>query len=313
MKKLFCTDRPVGLVIIVGICALGIGLPLFWDLPGHWHLVGALQNSGHTVLFFVMGFCLVWRGLRWYWVVISLLSVGIGIEIIQYFIGKDCDPQDVLLDFIGSISAVGFFHGVKSRSVKFSVLFLTLAATAFYIPVLIALSYFAQWRNFPTLTNFDELGRNYLIDHHEGSWFELTHLPPNLRGHVQGDAHDSKVLYMGCPPERWPGVTLVDLATDWRGFSRLTLDVWLHDRSPITVGIALRGLDNQSDHHDISRHFAVQPGFNRLDWPLSDIARRSAKGETLLGKVGEIILFCMPEAARTANSALSFDNLRLER
>ncbi|RYZ95460.1 MAG: VanZ family protein [Moraxellaceae bacterium] len=310
MKKLYFAHRSVGLFITIGMCMLGIGLPLLWDLPGHWRLVGALQNTGHTVLFFVMGVCLVGCGLRWYWAVISLLGVGISIEIIQYFIGKDCDVHDVLLDFIGSVSAVGFLHGLKSRSLKYCVLFLTLAATAFYIPALIAFSYFSQWRNFPTLTNFDELGRSYLIDHHEGSWFELTHLPLHLRG--QGNANESRVLYMGCPPERWPGVRLVDLTADWRGFSRLSLDVWLHDNAPITLGIALRGLDNQSDHHDISQRFAVQPGFNRLQWPLIDIARRAPSGEALLGKIGEIILFCMPEPARTANSALSFDNLRLE-
>jgi hypothetical protein len=118
---------------------------------------------------------------------------------------------------------------------------------------------------------------------------------------------------MSCPPERWPGVTLVDLEANWREYSHLTLDVWLHDRSPITLGIALRALDNQSDHHDISQHFTVQPGFNRLEWPLSDVTRRAANGEALLGKIGKIIFFCMPEPARTANSALSFDNLRLER
>ena len=62
------------------------------------------------------------------------------------------------------------------RSLTLALVPLGLIATAFWIPSLIALCYFTQWRNFPMPT-FDEPGRAYLIDHHEGSEYALMALP----------------------------------------------------------------------------------------------------------------------------------------
>jgi hypothetical protein len=289
----------------LAVCALGIGLPLFWDVPGHWRLIGALQNSGHTVLFFAMGFCLVWRKMPAPLAFIILLSLGFGIEIFQYFIGKDCDLHDVALDALGIISGIGFFHAVKKSSITWAFISLALASMAFYTPILIAICYLNQWHNYPLLTNFEEPGRSYLIDHHEGSSFELTQLPKPW------GSDTSNVLKMGCPATGWPGVALVDLAPDWRGFTALGLDVWLKDATPITLGIALRAIDNQSDHHDVSQHFLLQPGFNHLQWPLADVLARSADGPGLLSKIGKIIVFCMPEPSRLRDSVVFFDNLSL--
>jgi VanZ like family len=149
------------------VCAVGVGLPLIWDLPGHWRLLGALQNAGHTVLFFAMAYCLVWRGTGIYTVVLALTGVGISIEIIQYFIGKDCDIHDVMLDALGIFSGTTFFFGVKKKSLLLSVAAVLLLAIAFYIPSLVALCYLTQWRNYPVIASFDEPGRVQLIDYHD--------------------------------------------------------------------------------------------------------------------------------------------------
>jgi hypothetical protein len=116
---------------------------------------------------------------------------------------------------------------------------------------------------------------------------------------------------MVCPQENWPGVALVDVAPDWQGFKALQVDVWLHGNTPITLGIALRGIGNRSDHHDSSRHFALKPGFNSVSWPLDDIAHKAIAGPILLSRIGKIIVFCMPENTRKTGTQLSFDNLKL--
>ncbi|MEY4589329.1 MAG: hypothetical protein RL497_1405 [Pseudomonadota bacterium] len=296
----------LSLGITLLVCAIGIGLPLFWDLPGHLRLIGALQNTGHTVLFFSMAFCLVWQNFNWKIVLLALLSLGIGIEIVQYFIGKDCDVRDVVLDTLGIISGIGVFYSLKKRSVKAGIVSLLPAVLSFYLPTLIAIVYLLQWRNFPLLTNFEEPGRTHLIDYHEGSSFELVQAPR------QWSSNRSTVLNLGCPAVEWPGVALIDPSSNWHGFSSLKLDVWLYGETPITLGIALRATDNNSSHHDISQRFPLQPGLNQLAWPLADVAARIPKGSKLLSKIGKIIIFCMPEASRSSFNEVAIDNLLLE-
>lgn len=295
----------IPLLLTIMVCALGVGLPLFWDLPGHWRLLGAMQNSGHTVLFFAMSFCLVWRGLKGWWVFLALLSVGIGIEITQYFIGKDCDIHDVFLDTLGIVSGIVFYSGLQKKSLPIVFLAALLAALAFYIPLLISLCYLTQWRSFPTLATFDEPGRNQLVDRHEGASFAFTAAPKDWI-----DNH-SQVLRMDCPIEGWPGVALVDLAPDWRNFAELQLDIWLPGELPITLGIAIRAIGNKSDHHDISRHFALRPGLNHVSWPLEDMAQKATSGPILLAKIGKVIIFCMPEDTRKNSSSVYIDNVVL--
>lgn|GEM_PF-5036068 len=309
MQALRFSNHPIGIGISLAVFALGIGLPLMWDLPGHWRLIGALQNSGHAVLFFAMAWCLAWRNIHAYAVLIGLCVLGVGIEGVQYFIGKDCDIHDVLLDNLGAVSGVLAFKAYARRTLNLAIVPLGLMAVAFYIPCFIALCYLQQWRNFPTLVTFDEVGRNYLIDHHEGSEYALTTLPGEFTQQA-APANRTQVLKLRCPAQNWPGVALIDLAPNWLGFNFLQMDVWLADKTPIQLGLALRGLHNQSDHHDVSQHFPLQPGYNRVRWPLKDIAG-AATDANLLTSIDKIIIFCMPEHTRMGDSELYLGAIKL--
>lgn len=306
--------KTLGLWLCLVICALGIGLPLFWDIPGHWRLMGALQNSGHAVLFFAMAFCLAWRKIPGHWLLIGLCAVGVGIEAVQYLIGKDCDIQDVMLDNLGAISGWLSFkafnnYGRGAAILPLGLIPLGLMAAAFYKPCLIAICYLLQWSHFPLLVSFDEVGRNFLIDHHEGGEYAFTRLPQEVT-QLGGPVNNSQVLQLNCPVQNWPGVAPIDLMPNWLGFNYLQLDVWLADKAPIHLGLALRGLHNQSDHHDVSQRFLLTPGYNRVRWPLEDI-RRGAANPELLTQIGKIIIFCMPEETRREPSRLWLDDLRL--
>ena len=312
-------------VIPIVVCAVGIALPLFWDIPGHWRLLGAIQNAGHAVLFFAMALSLAWWGVRGVYVLAGLLGLGLAIEGVQYLIGKDCDSHDVYLDNLGSLGGYFAYLAYQRRAWLPAVAALGLMASAFYVPALIALCYSTQWSNYPQLVNFDELGRKYLIDHHEGSEFQLQKLPaefvqPGPFEPVDGKTNKDKkpneikpvgtVLQVICPANNWPGVALVDLAPNWQGFTYLQLDVWLADTTGINLGLALRGQQNQSDHHDVSRRFPLQPGFNRVRWPLQELVAAS-ENKDLLSKVGKLILFCMPELTRVGESRFFVDRIEL--
>lgn len=302
-------SKPLSLWLTLMVCALGIGLPLLWDIPGHWRLIGALQNSGHAVLFFAMAFCLVGRKWPGPWVVLGLCLVGVAIELLQYFIGKDCDLQDVLLDTLGAISGCLAFHAFARRSFIYALLPLGLIAAAFYTPLLIALCYAWQWHNYPKLAAFDEVGRGYLIDQYEGSLYSLTQLPAEFSvPTAPGNA--TRVLQLKCPVQNWPGVALTDLAPNWQGFNYVQMDVWLADKTAIHLGLALRGQGNLSDHHDVSQRFSLQPGYNRLRWRLEDI-KTAAADTNLLTKVDKLIIFCMPEDTRHEVSSLYLDHVVL--
>lgn len=301
-------DQPRISVLVIGLVfAICIGLPLVWDIPGHWRLLRTLQNSGHSVLFLVMAFCLAWRGVHWGKAAIGLLALGGAIEVVQLFIGKDCDFQDVVLDSLGIVAGLLLFWGYTQRSLLSLTLSLAVLSLAFWMPIAIANSYLWQWRNFPVLVNFEDMGRQYLLDSYEGASYTLA------TGVIDGEPKSNTTLKMTCPIQNWPGIALVDLAPDWSGYDSLQLDVWLLDEQPINLGVALRGLENQSDHHDISHRFSLKPGANHLSWPMQEILKHLPDGAKLLTSINKVIIFCMPEQTRTQVSTLAIDNLMLKK
>ena len=67
--------------------------------------MGALQNAGHAALLFLPWRFVYLAAAALLWVLLGLCAVGLGIEGLQYFIGKDCDIQDVALDNLGAPAA----------------------------------------------------------------------------------------------------------------------------------------------------------------------------------------------------------------
>lgn len=295
----------INLLIIVLVFSVCIGLPIFWDIPGHWRLLGSIQNAGHSVLFFVMAICLARCGVSWFINAAGLVLLGIGIEVVQLFIGKDCDYHDVLLDSLGVVAGLVFHEGYTRRSLHWIISALVILSVAFWVPAAIALSYCWQWHKYPVLADFEDIGRSYLLDTIEGASYTLA------LGAIPGEPKSNTTLKMTCPTQNWPGIALIDVAPNWAEFGSLQLDVWLFENQTITLGLALRGQHNKSDHHDITRKFTLNPGANHLVLPLQAILNELPEGEELLRNINKVLLYCIPEHTRTRPSTMAIDNLTL--
>jgi hypothetical protein len=294
----------VGLAFVLAIC---IGLPLLWDIPGHWRLIGTLQNSGHSILFLVMAYCLAAHGAAAWKIIPGLLGVGIAIEWVQLTIGRDCDVWDVALDGIGISVGLCLHQASVTRSWVLLGTALVLLSSAFYIPALIALTYIKQWQVFPVLTDFEDLGRRYLLYRQDNADYAV------VSEKMPWEQNTTQVLKISCPVENWPGVDLVDLAPNWLDFDLMHLDVWLYGNTPITLGLALRQPSNRTDHHDVTVRFPLQPGHNHLVWPLAEVLKGSQQRKYLLSNISELIVYCIPELSRAQQITLAIDNLRLSK
>ncbi len=68
----------------------------------------AYDKANHVLAFFALGvlLCLGWPRFRVIWVVLALLALGIMIEVLQHFTGRDAAFGDVVADAIGFTLAI---------------------------------------------------------------------------------------------------------------------------------------------------------------------------------------------------------------
>jgi VanZ family protein len=292
--------------LMLGIFLAVFIIPLGFQVPGQGRLVDAIQNAGHTLLFALASFLLVVKGWgRPGWVVLGLATIGIAIEVVQPWIGRDGNWQDGLMDLLGI--AVGFCLGMRPWRAWRLLLGLSLLTLALNQPLQLAWAIALQWQRFPLLADFESGSGMLLVDYYEGASAEPMAAPEAYPG------NRSQVLQAHFPGSGWPGVVLVDVPPDWRGFEALELEVWLPPDTQLQeLRLALRAQRNLENQHDLSRRFAVQPGLNHLRWPLQEMTEPITP--TLLEEVGRVVVFAAPNLANPKASREAYlDNFRLVR
>ncbi len=235
------------------------------ELPGNSLLIGAIQNTGHTLAFFVLTFaCLIFTQNRTTGVLTlvliacMLLGIGLFIEVVQHMTGRGFSGLDLGRNFLGVGAAYcGFMviqrHMAMHRTTR---ILLALIATA-----MIGLSLDKAARllvssllapSVPQVITFDRWGADLWIDTIGGQASVATHddiWPSNTTESVKVKFNSKRTRML----------QLLEPPADWTGYDTLSFTVFNPSRSPAEVMFRIDEMDkalNLRDGMTIRQHFA---------------------------------------------------------
>lgn len=133
----------------------------------------------------------------------------------------------------------------------------------------------------------------------------------NVYRHADDRAgHGKRSLRVELPPGRYPGVMLHRVPRDWRGYAALSFWVFLEGDAPVPAVLRIDDLHHRDDYGQRANiPLVMEPGENRLRFPIEIIENDPAKRRLRLDEMFRIILF-LPNSDRRV--VLYLDDFRLE-
>lgn len=283
------------LLALVGVLAL---TPLLFLGGPDWIarlLNTSAWNLGHIALFALLTLALhPWRRIQgwrlWLVATVSVLVIGLLIEMAQSRLGREADWRDIWRNFVGVWLILGwqpFFASPPKKSP-------TIAAMA-------AAS---------TLLLMAELGttgvaavRQYQLDHLLPELYDFEHTDPapfwhgRLGSAPHHDGNHGQSLRIELGTELYSGASLNRLPTDWRSFDELNLSLFNPDQQPLPLTLRINDLEHElggnayGDRFNTS--FTLAPGLNRLSFRLEDIEQAPEHRPMDMSKISRLTLFAI--------------------
>jgi hypothetical protein len=275
---------------------------VFGNLPGRGRLSAVLQDSCHAPAFAALaliGFLLLARRnalrsgslrallLRCLSVITLAVVLGAATEGLQWLLGRDADPEDVVSDFTGAtgMAALWLYVHLRSRGGSPTVargicLLVCLAALLWWAGPLAecARAYWNRYRQFPVLAQFRA----------ERDLYFVTSSGSQTRIVAPGG------LFLRLDSGAWPGLTLSEPMPDWRGYRTLLLDLGNPDDRPLPLQLRIDdGRPNTGRAENrFNTSLSLAPRVRAtLRVPLQDIARGPRTRALDLGDIVQLILF----------------------
>lgn len=224
-------------------------------------------------------------------VVVISLVVGKMIEVIQGWVGRDDEWQDVWDSGVGALLAVVYGSPAFRELAKLPRrLWQTLALVVLILvpwPIWTALA--DEWmihRQFPVLSDFS-------------TPFERSRWHTNRAFiAVQKSPRQAKpLLSVTFTPAEYSTVVLHYFHSDWRGYKNLVLEVTNPDRNALKIILRihdrLHKRHNYALHDRFNRPLLVAPGPQRIEIPLAEVANAPKGRKMDMQHLQELMLFTM--------------------
>jgi hypothetical protein len=282
-------------------CTAVFALVGFGRLPGHTLFWQELQNTLHTLVFFILAF-LILHQLRHHTrpahapLTIYLIAAGISLligmatEITQWVSGRGFGLIDVLRDLAG-IAMASLLYALRERTAAGSRLAGRQALRGLLATLLAGLlivscyplgtltwHYVARNQAFPIIM---DLRANWA-----GRFIKLVDAV-QAPGTCGPDMTGLDLL-----PAPYPGISVVEPVPDWRAYRQLVIA--LHSMSPAPFDLAIRihdRLHDQAFTDRFNRTLPVNPGPNRYRIPLIEIRDGPTRRSLALDAVAGVMLF----------------------
>lgn len=302
--------RLLALLLAAGLVAF----VLVGRIPSHARWAFILGNAAHGPVFAVVAASIL--GLRRTPAQVGLkqcltafvlaLGLGIAVEIVQSFIGRDAELKDVVTDALGA--AAGIFLWVacaELRRTPRSKPRIVYASLAFSIAILVitapliqaGAAYIAKDRRFPILVDAHALLGMYFVTAYDGITAEISPLPDDLRS----DDHTKLGLRVR-PGVLFPwGLGLSETVADWQAKSFVVIRLANAADTPLKLQIRI-----YDEHHADNRRFGYYlpteaPPYGVLTQriPLAMLGAAGGERHVDLSAVTGIVFYGMrPEDAR---------------
>lgn len=255
-------------------------------------------NLGHVPLFILCGYSVFHyfpdinnkKLLIQFLLLASLaLFLGLGIEIIQEFVGRQASLQDVMLDVVGAIvSVVLFSHGIRRLNLHLKILYSVLVISlVLYSSLALITSLWDEYhsrRDFPVLSNFERASE---IDR----WTSIEKMEISGDVSVMG----LKSLKFIVTQRHYSGIELQYFPGDWSGHDYLILHVF--NPAYISVSLVISIYDKQHSANQFAfndrytERFHLQHGWNEVKVSLDEIKNAPRKRAMDITKISGLRLF----------------------
>jgi len=234
-------------------------------------------------------------------------SVGIFIEFIQPYIGRNRSMVDVYNDFAGC-SAAGFLYGyrlchsvVVKRVVIIAGCVCLLSGMVFPISNL----YLLHQRNSaqPVLINFDRDWEVNLVALNAVTELRVIEAPNDW-----GNNTNVAEVTFGAGGS-YPGLVVPYIYNDWTGYANFSFEVFSAQSEAVSLKIRIHDGLHQNQFDDrFNLTLNVQPGLNRFELSLEDVRFAPKLRELQLDDIESVAFFMVKPEYPTV---LFFDNLVL--
>ena len=309
---------PVALAAVtmcVAVAVLGPGPNPYLRSAECFHDFLHVPGFGLVAAFLLFGFPprpgATLRRRTWHVAVIFMVSVSIGtlVELLQWMLGGDADPWDVVHDGAGAaamlLCAASFWPDVRTSGRWVLRLAALIAAIGFAGPTIGAVTDEARARReFPVLASFN---RAEELDRFE--WSALA--PASLVRLDRGGSGQRQAVRVVFSPGVYPGFTLKYFPRDWRVFQHFVLSCTSVSDVPFEVTIRLDDMQHNEDYFDrFNRRYVLAPGRNEICIPLAAVEAAPRGRKFDLGHVRSVMIFAY---RLKAQREILVESLRLER
>jgi len=301
-------------LLVIGLLAFSI--IFFNSLPGDNFALSALQDSGHAVVFALFTWLLL-HVVKAYedqsrfktnlQICLVSLSIGICIELIQPFLGRDSSVLDALYDLIGCTAAGMFYHARNSSSdttkkrLQYSASFLLLSAAT--LPLSKVAVLLQQQLAVPTLSSFENswehsirkvgLGTTLIIDVSPEQW----------------KANNSQVAKIVFGNARYPGVSFPHIYGDWSDYGYLQFDIYSEQPEPLQIILRIHDALHNGEYGDrYNRRLLIQPGLNHVNIDLNSVKAAPAARALQMDQIASMTLFMI---SPNTPAEIYLDDIRL--
>jgi len=285
---------------------LGVGIAIYFvflfniDIS-RYRSLQELWNLGHIFLFIVITF----YAYKYYlnnltlsvyseiiFIAILALVIGLFIEYVQTFTGRNYSYFDVLLDVVGGL--IGFIFFSKSIS-EFNLVqklityssILTLLILTLYPMIIVVLDDFNQRADFPILIKNESV--------FEVTRFKKNNINIELVNNIDYQDKETKVLKFTFKPSKYSTATLGTFKTDWSEYKYLVFSVY-NDKET-TSSFVMRIHDSKHEKIDyaykdrFNRLIKLNNGWNEINICLNDVKNAPANRYMNMKRISQLIIF----------------------
>lgn len=297
---------------------LAAWLLLFARLPSASVAARELQNSGHAVAFFVLGFFFILYLYKFVFrssliksvfvaALILLLFSG-ATEFVQIFIERDASWSDLLNNALGIVCAALALTGFYTRRYIRWLCFFSVAIALlwnFRSPVYWYYAGLKRDAIFPVLGDFELAAAHRYFAGRYAAKYSIVESPADWKENA------TKVAKVIFPPQRaWPGLHLIEMPSDWSGYRTLRFEAFNPQASPLKIVVRVHDAHHNNEHGDrFNRTFKLAPGEQTIEVSVEDILNtRSGRVLDIKRIDGMMVYMFKPASIMT----LYFDNFQLE-
>lgn len=258
-----------------------------------------IWNTGHIAAFLICWtfvFNLFARVSRLSWlklailVIVTTLVIAELIEIVQGWIGRDQEWQDVWDSAVGATLALVF----TSRQIHE----LVLRARLFWRSLALVLLVAIPWPIWTNLADAVIMQRQFPVISNFTTPFEITRWRGN-RAHLAIRSGPEKRAYLSVTfqPGKYSTVTLKYFHRNWQAYHKLVLELRNPDSKPYPVILRIHDRLHKLHHYALSdrfnRQIMLKPGTQRVVIPLSAVRNAPRTRKMDMRHLEELDLFTM--------------------